>query len=325
MQQGQALRAEIGALDLLLRQERGKPAAEQSADLVASLGARIAASQREYEGLLTRLKLADPETAALMTVAPLTLAEVQRLLDADTTLLSYFVTPDRTLAFLVTRDGLRTVELPVDERSLRDTINRFRAFAAPSDAAETLAQLADWLLAPLADQITTPVVGIIPHGVLHYLPFAALPQGADTFGEAYTLFHLPSASTLPFVEQKRKDAAASVLALAYSRPEGLPRLRFADVEVETVARSYGSPALVDAAATLTEFKLRAADAPIVHLAAHAELSPTSPLFSRILLAPDAQNDGSLTVQDVYGLNLARADLVVLSACDTQLRSTESRR
>jgi CHAT domain-containing protein len=56
----------------------------------------------------------------------------------------------------------------------------------------------------------------------------------------------------------------------------------------------------------------------VHLAAHAELNPTSPLFSRVFLAPDAQNDGSLTVQEVYGLNLARADLVVLSACDTQL-------
>jgi CHAT domain-containing protein len=143
---------------------------------------------------------------------------VQALLDADTTLLSYYVTAGKTLAFVVTQRGFQTVELSVGERPLRDAANRLRAFAQPDLAAPALEELAGRFLVPLADRITTPVVGIIPHGVLHYVPFGALSDGPGYFGERHALFHLPSASTLPFVQQKRKGRADRVLAMAESRP-----------------------------------------------------------------------------------------------------------
>ena len=123
--------------------------------------------------------------------------------------------------------------LPASERVLRPVLDRFRAFATPEEDVPLLRQLADWLLVPLADQLTGPVVGIVPYGVLHHLPFAVLPYGAGTFGDAHALFHLPSASALPFVQAKRKDTADRVLALAQSEAEGLPTLRFATQEAET--------------------------------------------------------------------------------------------
>src|SRR5207248_1986499 len=57
---------------------------------------------------------------------------------------------------------------------------------------------------------------------------------------------------------------------------------------------------------------------ILHLAAHAELNQRHPLFSRILLGATESDGGSLAVHEVYEMNLANTELVVLSACDTQL-------
>jgi CHAT domain-containing protein len=317
LQQEQALRLELSALDRNLQQERAKPRAQQNAEVIQSLSTQLANKQREYEDLLTRIKLANPEYASLVTVSPLTLSQVQKLLDKNTTLLSYFVTPDKTLAFIVTQDSFQAVELSVSEKDLRAAITEFRGFANLSDSP-SLKQLYGWLIATLKQHLKTPVVGIIPHGVLHYIPFAALTDGTHYLGDDYTLSYLPSASALPFIQQKRKESSGGALVLAQSQAEGLPTLRYSDREAQAIAKLYNTQALLGSAATESTFKSRAGDASILHLSAHGQLNTVNSLFSRIILAPDKDADGSLEVHEVYGLDLAKADLVVLSACQTQL-------
>jgi len=253
---------------------------------------------------------------------------------------SYYLTPDRTLAFVVSRKELHVVELPVTPVQLRETVVTSRQSLLAQDAMPPrgLTELHDWLIAPIRKYLTTRVVGIVPHDVLHYLPFGALPTSKPGFAlpgrgvgggglhylsDEFILFTLPSASTLPYVQEKDAGSASAeslspLLVVAYGRAEGLPPLLHAEQEAREIADLYGVEPLVGAAATESAFRAQAGRARLIHVAAHGQLNAANPLFSRLVLAPDQANDGSLEVHEVYGLDLRHADLLTLSACQTQL-------
>jgi CHAT domain-containing protein/Tfp pilus assembly protein PilF len=313
----QELSAELAALQRNLRQKRGDQGAAPGE--VSSAEAEYAAAQHRYELLLTRLKLANPEYASLRSVKTLKLPEIQQQLTEDITLLSYFVMGEKTLAFVITRDSFHAVEIPVKENDMIALIRWFRRFASPADlGTTTMKQLHDWLLTPVEPYIRTRTVGIIPHRLLHYVPFAALTDGRRYFSEDHTLFYLPSASVLRFVREKSRPARPPLLALAQSEADGLPYLPYADDEAEAVARLYGTRALTTAEASQSSFLRRAGEAGIIHIAAHAELDTDSPLFYHISLGRHRDDDGILEVREVYNLNLPKVGLVVLSACRTQV-------
>jgi len=325
IEQERLVRLAVAGLNRLLMQEKAKPGTQQNADRIRTLSSQLAAKRREYAEVLTRLKISDPEYASLISISPLKLPELQRLLDADTTLLSYFVTADTTLAFVVTREAFQAVELPVSEKELNAAIDELRSFASvggpPSPA---LARLSASLIEPLLPLLKTPLVGIVPHGTLHLLPFAALrgKKAGSWLGDDYTLFHLPTGSSLPFIQQKRKAARGDLFAVSQGRAAGLPPLRHAENEAQTIAALFGTTALIGGAATETAFRERAGRSGILHIAAHGQLNAAAPLFSRLVLAADDEfetaRDGSLEVREIYGLDLKQASLVVLSACQTQL-------
>jgi CHAT domain-containing protein len=321
--QEEVLRQDLAALERELWAARVRLDVERE----LTLRGEVAAKRRALEDLLTRLKLSNPEYAALRTVAPLDLRGVQRQLDRQTTLLSYFVTAEATLAFVVTGDALHVERLPAPGEDVHAAVQALRSAlatagrrpAAGQPAPAQLKQLYDVLIAPVRARITTPVLGIVPHGELHYVPFAALTDGARYLGDAHTLFTLPSASVLEFIPAKRKRGPSPrALVLGQGQADGFSPLPQAELEAQAVAKLFRTRPLLAAAATETALRTGAPGAQIIHLAAHGQLDAASPLFSRIVLAPDGESDGSLELHEVYGLDLSQAHLVVLSACDTQL-------
>jgi CHAT domain-containing protein/Tfp pilus assembly protein PilF len=318
-QKEQALRRQLRKLASLINQERSQQAPRFSDEAIKKFTMELDRKQTEYEELLTQVKLANPEYASLVSLSPISLAQVQKLLSKDTTLLVYVVTSSKTLAFVVTDNSFQAVELPVSEKELRDAIVWFRSFSNLRNVPQqSLKQLHEWLIAPVEPYIKTPIVGIIPHGVLHYLPFSALSDGQHYFGESHTLFYLPSASVVPFIQKKTRPLSSQVLAIAQSRAEGFPILQYADGEAQTVASLYGTKAVTTGNATKQMLLAQSSNYTVLHIAAHAELNTSSPLFSRILLAADQNNDPGLEVREIYGLDLSKTSLVVLSACETQL-------
>jgi parallel beta-helix repeat protein len=312
---------------------RGSGQAPPDPTLVADLEAQLAEAEAAYTEALAAIEARGDQLAALVpgrgTV--LGLSEVQALLDEETTLLSYFVLDDETLAFLITRSSFEVIPIEVSRQELTDRVIYlrdvipFRKLEATLPAAAELHQL---LIAPLSTSLHTPRLAIVPHGPLHYLPFAALvdPDTDQYLLERYTLLTLPSASALPFMQQnrhppvdsKRGGGSALILGNPVTGDPNLAPLIFAEREAQAIAEFCSTEPLLGDAATESAVREWASQASILHLAAHGSYNPYTPLYSTIALAPDETNDGRLEVHEVYGLDLTSADLVVLSACQTHL-------
>jgi CHAT domain-containing protein len=207
--------------------------------------------------------------------------------------------------------------LPVLSGDLQKRLAEFRnLIGAHRDVGPQAAELYRDLFAPLERQVRHRNLIIVPHGVLHFLPFAALWDGKrrSYLGDAYALSYAPSATALKFARQRKAQAVGPVLVVG--DPDGsLPQ---SALEARAVSHLYGDEPLIGRAATKDVVIDRAGQAGILHLAAHAVLNPVNPLFTRIELAPDGEQGGGLEMHEVFGLDLSRTGLVTLSACSTQM-------
>jgi CHAT domain-containing protein/tetratricopeptide (TPR) repeat protein len=317
-QQLQDAAAELASLERDIDTAQRSDSGAKSTGL-ASLVAQLDRKRSEYETLSTRLKLAGGPQTALLDLDPMSLEQIQGALGPDTALISYVTTSDATIAFVIKRASFEAVTLPVSQSKITEAVEWFRAFArtdvsSPDDA--TLTDLYSWLIKPIAPMLTG-VVGIVPNGPLHYLPFSALSDGRTYFGESRRLFYLPSVDFLRFMLPASEPAESRALVLAHSRA-GLPKLEYAEQEAERVARAYGLSPLTDGDASESALRRLVPASTVLHVAAHGQLNAARPIFSRILLAGDDSNDGALNVYELYGIDLSRVRLVVLSACETQL-------
>ena len=284
----------------------------------------IAELQKAYGAFLAKVRQENPEQSSLMNVEPLTLKEVQRLLDPGQTLLEYFVVAERTYLWIVNRDDFELVPLRLSRDELVQKVNALRQVIAalrPVDQYQKLSQgLYKILIEPARQSIRGKELVVVPHDVLHYLPFQALYSEEGKYViEQYPVSYLSSASLLQFTKAKRKAGKERVLALA--NPDlGDPKknLEFAEVEAKEVQNAYPqSTLLLKGEATEANGKQLSPRQDIIHFATHGELKESDPLSSALLLAKGGRDDGRLEVREIFGLNL-HSSLVVLSGCETAL-------
>jgi CHAT domain-containing protein len=310
---------------LRTRLAEAKAHAQDSGELADSEPAQalIEALDQDYRAFLDRVRKESLEQASLMAVEPVTLSEIQALLPAGTTLLEYVVADRGLIIWAVDRQRFKVVRLPGDRQSLVAQVRQFRtAITGLADLKDVQTQ-AEALHRRLLGAVRADIHGsrllIVPHGVLHYLPFAALrsPQGHWLI-EDFAMSTLPSASVLRYLAAKGTGAPPQALVVGNPDLGAALALPWAEREARMVGeRERDATVLVRGDATEAQAKKLLLSAGLVHLATHGELNESDPLGSALLMVPGGGEDGRLEVREVFGLDL-RARLVVLSACETGL-------
>jgi CHAT domain-containing protein/Flp pilus assembly protein TadD len=178
--------------------------------------------------------------AALTAPQPLSIREIQQLLDDNTILLEFELGQERSYLWTVSRDGVVSYQLP-SKAQIETTARRVYELLTARQPASNLtlgqqrarekaadlqyqtqaSMLSNMLLAPVAQQLGTKRLVIVADGALQYLPFAVLPAPAMSETRPLIMDHeivsLPSASVLAALRRElsdRKPAPKTVAVLA---------------------------------------------------------------------------------------------------------------
>ena len=246
-----------------------------------------------------------------------------------TLVLAPMLLDDRLVVFAVTHTTLTHFTAQIAPREVQELVDGLIAEFDPRRAAgaqgvagatrlrQKAGRLYDLLVRPAFDALGVPDTLIVSAmGALRYVPFAALWDGERWLIEHTVLASATSLDLTSFAAGPEGDArAATILALV--DPDGtLPGAREEEVGIEK-AYPGAVTALEGDAATLAALRgrVRVPGFDIVHLAAHGRLDAATPEASHIVMA-----DGALAYDEIPTLKPKKTRLVVLSACQTAVRT-----
>jgi CHAT domain-containing protein len=219
--------------------------ARQPRSLTAVVNKEVDALIAQLQEVESQIRQNSPRYAALTQPQPLTTAEIQQALDADTLLLEYSLGDERSFLWAGTPTAVNSYELPKREvieaivqrvyamltspnRSVRNETEKqriLRQAEANEQFSTSGAELTRMLLALVAKQLGNKRLVIVADGALHYLPFGALPDPNTLDGKGgwqpliveHEVVNLPSASTLEALRRElagRKPVAKTLAVLA---------------------------------------------------------------------------------------------------------------
>lgn len=259
-----------------------------------------------------------PELSSLVTVTSPSIAELKSLIPNEEALIEYYYRDKEMYAFVLSAGGLHVFKL--DSKDLPEDIQQFRKLIETPDSNQFMdisKKLYQRLFQPLESVVGKRAIILVPHGALHYLPMNALYDGNGYLIERYSIRMMPSASAIKYLRKSKAEKSGGILI--FGNPDlGDPKgdLEYAQREATDIAHIRpNSRVLLRKEATEGELRQYSNSYSYLHFATHGHFNLEAPLKSALLLAPDSQHNGMLTVDKLYSLHLD-ADLVTLSACET---------
>ena len=286
--------------------------------------------ENAYRDALREVEWADSSLptghAGASAVVPV--AVLQDGLQPDEALIEFYVVEQWVCAFVLTQDKVKVHKRVARVEEVAHALRRWRyqlqKMATTSDyvarhadqllegAQSVLCTLYSLLLAPLEPLLTKEKLVVVPHGILHGLPFHAFFNGREYALDRWEFLYAPSAAVWRAGVQRaavhaEQECGTEALIM------GVPDPGIQQVLAEVTQLSHLLPharVFCGEEATVEEFRAHAGNCRWIHLATHALFRADNPLFSGLRFS-----NGWLLARDLYELILP-CEMATLSACRT---------
>lgn len=271
--------------------------------------------------------------------------QLQATLPVATTVVRYFFIDSNLHALVLDKNSKKIIDIDATEIS-----NKINALLATGDNESNnlsiLYQLYETLWKPLANDIRTKNIIIIPDGILYNMSFDLLtPAPLSRYSELikgslltthsityhYSLFMTGSNTAgessnnyvafAPGFSDENKSAYQQSIKddsrIDRQYMTLLPQPYTTNL-VKKMQNKLGGDIFLDNGSTQTSFKQNAGNNRIVHIGTHAEFNNEKPELSRLIFSKNADSsadNNSLFLYDIYNCNI-NTDLTILTACES---------
>ena len=206
---------------------------QYSKEELVALDAELAQLEAEYKQVNETIRASYPSYEQITRPAAWDLQQIQEqvISDDQTVLLEYSLGSEQSYVWAVTRDDIKSYNLPARALINEAAQKVYKLLAAPPgpDTAKELTpaiqELGRMVLSPVAQELSKHRIIIVADGALHYIPFQVLPT--------------PSANNEPLVANYEIVTTPSASILGELRKEATRR------QPEKVLAAFGDPVFAE--------------------------------------------------------------------------------
>ncbi|WP_255066603.1 CHAT domain-containing protein [Lacihabitans sp. LS3-19] len=261
--------------------------------------------------------------------ASLGIEEIQKKLNDDEAYLSYFLSQDKILIFIVSNNSFELKTIPYQKNEFEKKISFFKNILFKNPGLDTYngtfisTYLYSLLYQPIRSKLLNKNRLIINRDrLLNFLPFEILETGEylnDFLFKKHSISYVYDNNIT--LKSESYQAKSMVLGIAPFTGDDLPVIENdlilvqSKKQIENVADNL----LIGKNATKQNFLNYLSKSQIIYFATHSILNDITPNESFIQFFPDENN--LLKVEEIYKLDFSQTKLVVLTSCEAGIGKT----
>ncbi|HTH56557.1 MAG TPA: CHAT domain-containing tetratricopeptide repeat protein [Cyclobacteriaceae bacterium] len=292
-------------------------------------------SNLEYQQFIKKLEADYPSYYNLKFSSTMpSVADLQRAIQPKQAVVSYFMAEKskKLFQFVVTSKKFKIVSRSIPETFDRLTKGFVNSLLRSDFRTYKEAQEVAQIVKPQVPSSINSII-IIPSGRIGSLPLESMPykkargegfKEVTFFVDRWAIsYEFAAGLMLQKAKEKAEKKAPNLFLCApihFSEEQNLGDLPGTEREVDAIAKLFPNQSKVFTYDRASEAAMKSPgiqDYNYLHLATHGIVDAKDPAQSEIFLSSGDGEDGNLFCREIYNMGL-RADLVVLSACETGL-------